>query len=45
MDRQMIGLIFAFVGVGATLIYVVLGLMGINVLKDMRDRLDNGNEH
>ena len=42
MDEQTIGLIFASVGLVATLIYIVLGLMGINILKKIRDRLDNG---
>lgn len=41
MDEQTIGLIFALIGVGATIIYIVLGLMGINVLKEIRDRLNN----
>lgn len=41
MDEQTIGLIFAFIGIGATVIYIALGLMGINILKEIRDRLND----
>jgi hypothetical protein len=44
MDEQTIGLVFALIGVGATFIYIALGLMGVNVLKEIRDRLNNDND-
>lgn len=44
MDEQTIGLIFAVIGVVATLGYLVLAMMGINLLKEIRDRLNSDNE-
>jgi hypothetical protein len=38
MDMQTIGMIAAGLGVVATVIYIVLGLMGINLLRQIRDQ-------
>jgi hypothetical protein len=45
MDEQTIGLIFAFIGIGATIVYITLGFMGINLLKEIRDRFNDREDH
>lgn len=44
MDEQTIGLIFAIIGVVATVGYLVLAIMGINLLKEIRDRLNSNDK-